>query len=115
MRHPAWVDHRDQDDQRAEHHQVERAAGRGQVGPRVLLQRDPAHIKRLWKEAFKVWFKGPDDPTIVLIRLIPTEAEYWDNSGLQGLKLALKSAAAYVTGKELRESGDVNTHAKVQL
>ena len=85
------------------------------VTGRAALQRDPAHIKRLWKEAFKLWFKGPDDPSIVLIRLAPTEAEYWDNSGLQGLKLVLKSAAAYVTGKELRESGDVNTHAKVQL
>jgi general stress protein 26 len=81
----------------------------------AALQRDPAHIKRLWKEAFKIWFKGPDDPNIVLIRLIPSEAEYWDNSGMQGLRMALKSAAAYVTGKELRDSDDVNAHAKVPL
>jgi general stress protein 26 len=85
------------------------------VTGRAGLQRDPAHIRKIWKETFKIWFKGPDDPNIVLIRLRPSEAEYWDNSGLQGLRFALKSAAAVVTGKELREGDDVNTHAKVRL
>jgi len=86
------------------------------VTGRAEVQRDRAHIRKIWKEAFKVWFKDADDPSIVLIRLSPTEAEYWDNSGLQGLKLALKFATAYVTGKELRgETDDVKTHAKVKL
>jgi len=53
-----------------------------------------------------------------LIRLNPTEAEYWDNSGLQGLKFALKFAAAVVSGKSLRNdeiNADPATHAKVAL
>ncbi|MET0386809.1 MAG: pyridoxamine 5'-phosphate oxidase family protein [Polyangiales bacterium] len=82
------------------------------------FSRDREHINRLWKEAYKVWFsQGKDDPNILLIRLRPDSAEYWDNSGAQGVKFALRAAKAYVTGNELRNDGgdDVKTHAKVQL
>jgi general stress protein 26 len=85
---------------------------------RAALVRDRAKIHALWKETFRAWFEGKDDPNIVLIRLIPAEAEYWDSSGLQGLKFVLKFAAAYVSGKTLRSDGageDPEAHAKVQL
>jgi general stress protein 26 len=87
------------------------------VGGRAELSRDRNKIHELWKESFRVWFKGKDDPNIVLIRLNPAEAEYWDTSGGQGVKFALKYAAAYVTGQSMshNDSGDVNTHGKVQL
>jgi general stress protein 26 len=88
------------------------------IGGRAELSRDRAKIAELWKETFRAWFKGKDDPNIVLIRLNPAEAEYWDNSGLQGLKFALKFAAAYVSGKSMRNdeiNADPDTHAKVSL
>jgi general stress protein 26 len=85
------------------------------VSGNAEVQRDRAHIEKVWKDAYKVWFKSKDDPNIVLIRLNPIEAEYWDSSGVQGLKLALQFATAFVTGKELRGTDDVNQHAKVQL
>lgn len=81
----------------------------------IIHDRD--HIRRLWKDAYKVYFKDKDDPSIVLIRFMPREAEYWDNSGFQGLKFALRYAKAYVTGTELtdQQRDDVKTHAKVAL
>jgi general stress protein 26 len=88
------------------------------IGGRAELSRDRAKINALWKEMFRAWFQGKDDPNIVLIRLNPTEAEYWDNSGLQGVKFVLKVAAAVVSGKSLRHDDrgeDVDAHAKVQL
>jgi general stress protein 26 len=85
------------------------------VTGRAELQRDRARIRKLWKDAYKVWFKDADDPRIVLVHLVPTEAEYWDSSGVQAVKLALKMATSFVTGKQLRDTEDVNTHAKVQL
>jgi general stress protein 26 len=85
------------------------------VTGRAELHRDRARIHKVWKEAYRAWFDGKDDPNIVLIRLNPREAEYWDNKGLAGLKFALKFAAAYVTGNEMRGPNDVNTHAKVPL
>jgi general stress protein 26 len=80
------------------------------------IQKDRAHIHRLWKETYRAWCDGKDDPNIALIRLKPREAEYWDNSGLKGLKFALRYAAAYVTGKELRsDQDDPDNHAKLPL
>ncbi|MDB4985449.1 MAG: ral stress protein 26 [Myxococcaceae bacterium] len=85
------------------------------VSGRAEISRDRARIAQVWKESFEVWFHGKDDPNIVLLRLDPSEAEYWDNSGSQGIKYALKFAAAYVSGEKLRGTDDVNTHGKVQL
>ena len=79
--------------------------------------RDRDHVRRLWKDAYKVYFKGEDDPNIVLLRFTPEAAEYWDNSGFEGLKFALRFAKAYVTGSELQDEqrDDVKAHAKVAL
>jgi general stress protein 26 len=87
------------------------------VGGRGELIRDRAKIHEVWKETFRAWFDGKDDPNIALIRLNPVEAEYWDNSGLKGIKFALKVAAAVISGKELSHQGDsdVDTHAKLNL
>lgn len=87
------------------------------VGGKGEISRDRAKIHQVWKETFRAWFEGKDDPNIALIRLNPMEAEYWDNSGLKGVKYALKVAAAVVSGKELshKGDGDVDVHAKVNL
>jgi general stress protein 26 len=85
------------------------------VSGRAELHHDRARIHKVWKEQFRAWFDGKDDPNIVLIRLNPTDAEYWDNKGIAGLKLLVKATAAYVTGKELNGPNDVRTHAKVPL
>lgn len=81
------------------------------------LVQDREHVRRLWRESFRVWFKDKDDPNIMLIRLRPREGEYWDQHGVQGLKFALRFAKAYVTGEDLREQerNDVATHAKLPL
>ena len=79
------------------------------------ISRDTKRIEQVWKESFRAWFKGATDPNIVLLRLRPTEAEYWDNSGLEGVKYALKFATAYVTGEKMKGTKDVDIHAKVQL
>jgi general stress protein 26 len=85
------------------------------VSGRAVISRDRAHIERVWKESFGAWFEGKDDPNIVLLGINPDQAEYWDNAGLQGIKLAVKAAGAYLTGKELKGAEDVNIHGKVQL
>jgi general stress protein 26 len=86
------------------------------VSGEAIVQRDRAHIDRLWKDSYKAWFSGgKNDPKIVLIQLKPHAAEYWDNSGISGLKFALEYAKARVTGKEMREDAGVDQHAKVNL
>jgi general stress protein 26 len=71
------------------------------VSGRVSVVRDRALIDRLWKEAWKVWFPdGKADPRITLLKFDGEQGEYWDNSGLQGLKYVFEAAKAYAKGEE---------------
>jgi general stress protein 26 len=87
------------------------------VGGRGELRRDRAKVEQIWKETFRAWFKDKNDPNIVLIRLDPIEAEYWDSSGLLGVKYALNMAKAAVSGKPLphNDPGNKETHGKLQM
>jgi general stress protein 26 len=72
-------------------------------------------IKELWKEPYKVWFpEGPDDPNIALIAFDPSEAEYWDNRGLNKLEYMFESARAYIKG-ETPNVTDIDQHGKTKL
>jgi general stress protein 26 len=79
------------------------------------LVRDRAKIDALWSERFSVWFpRGKTDPSLVLVHLVTEEAEYWDNSGIQGLKYIVKAAKAYIKGERPTRPGK-DEHASVKL
>ncbi len=76
--------------------------------------RDRATIDRLWSEAWRVWFPGgKDDPSLCVLRVDATEAEYWDNKGVQGLKFVVNSLRALVQQKH--PDSDEKQNAKVTL
>jgi general stress protein 26 len=77
------------------------------------LVRDVAKAKSLWKEPFRVWFSGPEDPALVLLRFTPDEGEYWNNAGAQGIKQAFRAAKAYVKGEQLKDTDDPGIHGHV--
>lgn len=79
----------------------------------VEVIHDPAKAKALWKEPFRVWFSGPDDPKLALLRFQPETGEYWNNAGAQGLKQAFRAAKAYVKGEQLKDVDDPNIHGKL--
>ena len=80
----------------------------------VSISRDRATLERLWSEAWKVWFpKGKDDPSICILKFAAKEAEYWDNSGLEGLKYVIEGVKAVMQGR--RPEVDRSQHAKVNL
>ncbi|HET6148639.1 MAG TPA: pyridoxamine 5'-phosphate oxidase family protein [Polyangia bacterium] len=69
------------------------------IGGTATITRDRGLIDRLWREAWKVWFPaGKDDPALCLVVVRPTAAEYWDQSGLKGIKYLFDMAKAYATG-----------------
>lgn len=75
---------------------------------------DRALIEKLWSEPWRVWFPGgKDDPSLVLIKFDAREGEYWDNSGLNGLRYAFEGLKAVITGDT--PATDKNTHAKLRL
>jgi general stress protein 26 len=81
---------------------------------RASISRDRAKIDELWTEECKVYFpKGKEDPDIALIKVSPSEGEYWDNEGLNGLKFLLESVKAYITGTT--PTVDQDQHGSVQM
>ena len=89
------------------------------INGRAELVFDPQQIQSLWKDEYRVWYQGEKDPDIVLVRFNAFDAEYWDNSGITGLKYAFQAARAYVTGQKLDEKpelkNDPESHAKLRL
>jgi general stress protein 26 len=79
------------------------------------VSRDRALIERLWSEAWKVWFPGgKDDPSLSIITVTPHAAEYWDQTGLKGIKYLFEAATAYAPGTT-PESGGSSENAKVRM
>jgi general stress protein 26 len=79
----------------------------------ATITRDRRLIDRLWREPWKVWFpSGKDDPALCLVVVRPTAAEYWDQSGVKGIKYLFGMAKAYATGTR-PDSGASSDNQKV--
>ncbi len=62
---------------------------------------DKERIERYWNSFIKAWFpEGKDDPNLILLRVKPEEAHYWDTKDGQLVSL-LKIGVAAVTGKPM--------------
>jgi general stress protein 26 len=85
------------------------------ISGRAEVLRDPQKIERLWKETWRIWFKDKNDPDMVLIRLAAGEVEYWDTTGLSGVKFVFLAAKAYITGEPLKDTDNPKNHAKIVL
>jgi len=81
---------------------------------RARISTDRSRIDSLWNETWKVWFPaGKNDPSIALIQVIPIRGEFWDNSGLQGLKYLFNAGKAFIKGETLETDEEMN--AKVTM
>ena len=68
-------------------------------GSAVVLK-DQALVDKLWSEAWRVWFpEGKTDPSLRILKVSPTDAEYWDNAGVKGISYVFEAAKAYISGK----------------
>jgi general stress protein 26 len=57
---------------------------------------DRAKIKELWTSADKAFWDDANDPSIRVVRITPSAAEYWDSPG--SIVTAVKLAYAGATG-----------------
>lgn len=72
---------------------------------------DKTKIKELWKDAYKVWFpKGITDPELALIKVTPTNAEYWDSSASK-MVILFSILKAKLSGSQYKEG----EHGKLKL
>jgi len=79
------------------------------------LSRDRARLQQLWTESWRIWYPaGVDDPTLCLLAVEPSEAEYWDDAGVKSLKHLWRAVTAYLRGSRLSTEA-AHAHAKVDL
>jgi general stress protein 26 len=67
---------------------------------RAELISDHVQMAAMWRESGKIWFpNGVKDPNPILIRVASEEADYWDASGLNGIKYFFAITKARLAGK----------------
>ncbi len=65
------------------------------------ISSDRQQVHRLWSVFAKPWFPdGPDSPNVILLKFIPTGAEYWDAPHSSTIRL-FAMAASIVAGKPI--------------
>jgi general stress protein 26 len=62
------------------------------VSARAGVLRDHGKAAEIWKNTDNAWWKGPDDPNVCVLRVVPATAELWDGP-------ASSAVAAYEFGK----------------
>ena len=73
------------------------------------VQNDREKIRDLWATPAKAWWDNPEDPSIRILKVIPSSAEYWDSPGT--IISYVKMAAAAVSSAR----PDMGDNAKVEM
>jgi len=77
---------------------------------RAEVERDHAKAAEIWRSTDNVWWNGPDDPNVCVLRVRPITAELWDGPASTAIA-ALEFAKARVTG----ERPDLGENRKVTV
>jgi len=92
------------------------------ISGKAEIVRDENKIDELWSiSSFKVWQQwfpqGRIDPSVCLIHVITEKAEYWDYSGMYGIKVAFQKAKAIITGQRFEDNPgvDIKIHGQVDV
>lgn len=54
-----------------------------QIEGTASVSADESLREKLWKDLFKMWFKGPDDPNYVILVIKPRRIYYYDGKTLK--------------------------------
>lgn len=72
---------------------------------------DREKIKELWNPAVQAWYPhGPDDPHVMLVKVVSDTAEYWDSSASTMVQM-FNMAKAVLTGTKPADG----EHGKINL
>jgi general stress protein 26 len=66
---------------------------------RAEVRRDHAKAAEIWKATDTMWWQGPDDPNVCVLRITPATAELWDGPASKAVA-AFEFVKARLTGAE---------------
>ena len=61
------------------------------------MRRDHAKAAEIWRYADNLWWQGPDDPNVCVLRITPLTAELWDGPASKAVA-AFEFVKARLTG-----------------
>ncbi len=67
------------------------------ITARAAVRRDHAKAAEIWKSTDTMWWDGPDDPNVCVLRVQPLTAELWDGPASKAVA-AFQFAKAMLTG-----------------
>lgn len=77
------------------------------VSGTATVSNDRALIKELWEPTAKAWWDTADNPNIRVLKVTPTEAQYWDGPGTVVSMVKMMMAAATGTRPDLGDNAKV--------
>ena len=75
---------------------------------KAKLSNDRAKIKELWEPTAQAWWKDENDPNIRVLKVTPTEAEFWDGPGRTVAMIKMMVAAATGSRPDMGENRKVS-------
>jgi general stress protein 26 len=75
------------------------------ITARAEVLRYHAKAAEIWKPTDNMWWKGPDDPNVCLLRVTPLTTELWDGPASQAVA-AFEFVKARLTGAEPKPGED---------
>jgi general stress protein 26 len=69
------------------------------ITARAEVRRDHAKAAEIWKRSDNMWWNGPDDPNVCLLRVRPLTAELWDGPASAAVA-AFEFVKARITGEK---------------
>ena len=69
------------------------------ITARAEVRHDRAKAAEFWKSTDDVWWNGPDDPNVCVLRVRPLTAELWDGPASAAVA-AFEFVKARITGKK---------------
>ena len=76
-----------------------KAAAYLSITARAQIRRDHAKAAEIWKSTDKMWWQGPDDSNVCVLRVEPLIAELWDGPSSKMIA-AFEFVKSQLTGRE---------------
>jgi general stress protein 26 len=80
------------------------------ITARAEVRCDPAKAAAIWKSTDSMWWSGPDDPNVCVLRVTPLTAELWDGPASKAI-----AAFEFVKAKFTGEKPNLGENRKVTV
>ncbi len=80
------------------------------ITARAQVQRDHATAAAIWKSTDNMWWHGPDDPNVCVLRVTPIAAELWDGPASKAV-----AAFEFVKSRLTGRAPDLGENRKVTV